>query len=290
MRWLLILLLLSLKLATQAQGFLDLAKVEYLQGLQTANYDEFQSLRLTAQTPILLKNEGVIPMGFALGGYHLALDETSFSPRSIRFNIGYRGKLDDEKSWTLMTIHRMNGDAFAIDSDLYQFGLIGLFTYRDKPGPMLQFGFYTNTEFSGQFFTPLFGLDWNITPRIRLFGVLPINGTLQITANDRLLYGFNFLGVFATYKLGNRDLYLQENFIQPSLYADLYLSRQVVINTKVGYRIGSNNRLFAEGDKVDIALNLVRIGDDRLELENITTNGLMISAGLAFRYAIPEND
>ena len=154
---------------------------------------------------------------------------------------------------------------------------------------MLQFGFYTNTEFVGPFFTPLFGLDWEITDKIRFFGVLPINGTLQVKTNERLAYGVHFLGVFASYQLHDQgDLHVQENFIQPSLFGDLYLTKKLVLNLKAGYRIGSNNRVFQNGDKMDLALNLVKVGDDRNEVGHISTDGLIISTGLVFRYQIPE--
>ncbi len=278
-------------LGATAQGFLDLAKVEYQYGLNNANYDDYQALRFSAQYPIVLKNEDVVLTGLAVGGYGLSLDDVTFEPRNIRFNVGYRWKINEQKSLTLITIHRMNGDSYQPNIDNFQFGVIGLYTYRDKPGPMLQFGFYTNTEFVGQFFTPLFGLDWNISPRVRFFGVLPINGTMQVTGTDRFLYGVNFTGVFATYRLedlGNH--YLQENINQLSLYTDLYLTKQLVFNVKLGYRLGSNNRLYRNGDKIDLALNMVKIGDDRTQIDNIKTDGLVISAGLVFRYKIPESE
>ena len=53
-------------------------------------------------------------------------------------------------------------------------------------------GVYVNGEYFGVFVMPLVGLDWNITSRDNLFGVLPGNLTYEHKINNQFYYGANF--------------------------------------------------------------------------------------------------
>ncbi len=278
-------ILLTCSWSVLGQGFVDLASFDYFYGLNDQEYTKYNSMGLTLQGPIPLKNKDIVLTGFAIEGAGIERSNTTYQSRNLTFNAGYQKQLTQGRSIVFLTVNRFNGDAFALNSENYQFGLVGLYTYKKTEDNALQIGFYTNSEFMGQIVTPLFGVDWKINPKVRFFGVLPAAGTLSFKQHEKWFYGLHFFGIFQTYKQPDDGaFYLQRSINQLSLFSDFHLTEQLVFNIRVGYRLGSFYKRFAEGDKVDWALNLIKFGDDRTELDSITTNGLMLTMGLRFRF------
>ncbi len=287
MKYLLTTLLLTSIYLCKAQGFIDLLSFDYYRGLNEGNYDDYNTLNLTLQAPIPLKNQDVILSGFVLEQAAIDYRNTSFTAKNLTFNAGYQRQLNNGKSLLVLSIHRFNSDEFRLVSENYQFGFVGLYTYKKTDNATFQIGFYTNQEFMGTIATPLFGIDWKISPRVRFYGVLPATGTIAIKNNEKWYYGLTFLGIFQTYQqpeLG--DFYIQRSINQASLYSEYYLTKQIVLNIKLGYRVGSAYRLFRTGDEVDWALNVLKFGDNREEIDFISSDQFIFTAGLRFRFGL----
>ena len=162
-----------------------------------------------------------------------------------------------------------------------------MYTYKTTEKASFQIGFYANREFLGIVATPLFGIDLKISDRIRFSGVLPASGNIAYKHSKKWFSGLHFLGVFQTYKQpGLGDFYVQRSVNQGSIYTEYYLTKFIVANFKLGYRLGSAYRLFREDDKIDWALNLLKFGDNREEISSISTNQFIISASLKFRFPL----
>lgn len=283
-------LLLSAPLWLGAQGFIDIARLDATRGLMGNDYDELNGLNFATQIPILLSSGDAILTGFAMEGAGVEDVFSDYKARNMTLSLGANVSLSEGRPLTVATFHRMNSDQFTVDGSAYQFALVALYTYQKKENAEFRLGFYTNTEFMGQLVTPLFGIDWKISPKVRFYGVLPATGTLSFQQNDNWFIGADFLGVFQTYRQpGDGDFYLQRavNFL--SFFSDYYLTKNIVFNAKVGFLVGSGYKLFEEGDKIDWALNLVKFGDDRTELDRIKTDGLVVKAGLVFRFNLENN-
>lgn len=283
-------LLVFLPVWLGAQGFIDIARLDATRGLMGSDYEELNGLNFSTQIPILLSSGDAILTGFTMEGTGVEDVFSAYKARNITLSLGANVNLSEGRPLTVATIHRMNSDQFTVNGSAYQFALVALYTYQKKENAEFRLGFYTNTEFMGQLVTPLFGIDWKISPRVRFYGVLPATGTLSFQQKDNWFIGADFLGVFQTYRQpSDGDFYLQRavNFL--SFFSDYYLTKNIVFNAKVGFLVGSGYKLFEEGDKVDWALNLVKFGDDRTELDRIKTDGLVVKAGLVFRFNLENN-
>lgn len=283
-------LILCLPAWLGAQGFIDIARLDATRGLVGNDYDELNGLNFALQVPVLLPSKDAILTGFSMEGAGVEDAFSDYKARNMTLSLGANVNLGEGRPLTVATFHRMNSDQFTIDGSAYQFALVALYTYKKTENAEFRLGFYTNTEFMGQLVTPLFGIDWKISPRVRFYGVLPATGTISFQQNDNWFIGGDFLGVFQTYRQpGDGDFYLQRAVNFMSLFSDYYLTDNIVFNVKVGLLVGSGYKLFEEGDKIDWALNLVKFGDDRTELDRIKTDGIVAKAGLVFRFNIENN-
>lgn len=272
-----------------AQGFIDIARLDATHGLMGNDYEGLKGLNLALQFPILLPSKDAILTGFSMEGTGVEDVFSDYQARNLTLSLGANVTIREGRPLTVATFHRMNSDQFTLDGSAYQFAVVALYTYQKKENAEFRVGFYTNTEFMGPIVTPLFGIDWKISPGVRFYGVLPATGTLSFQQNDSWFIGADFLGIFQTYRQPTGgDFYLQRavNFL--SFFSDYYLTDQIVFNAKIGFLLGSGYKLFEEGDQIDWALNLVKFGDDRTELDRIKTDGLVAKAGLVFRFNLEK--
>jgi hypothetical protein len=89
-----------------------------------------------------------------------------------------------------------------------------------------------------------------------------------------------------SYALSNQNS-LQENYLtktenQIGGYLD-YSFGNVHLNVFGGYSVGSSYRIYSEDDKVDLAISILKIGDDRAQLNQKIEDGFILKASMYFR-------
>jgi hypothetical protein len=143
----------------------------------------------------------------------------------------------------LAFIPRWNGETAIQFSDGFQAGGAALLTYKKNSALQFKFGLYYNSEFWGGNFIPLFGLDWKINKKQRLFGILPGYLTYENRINSRFSWGGNFRTFTNSYKLQNSSPvpsdadFVRVDDNQLGAYTDFYLSPKLVLNAEAGYSI-----------------------------------------------------
>lgn len=127
-----------------------------------------------------------------------------------------------------------------------QLGVAGLAIFSTNRNLTWKFGCYFNRDYFGNFFMPLFGIDWWINKRDKLFGILPGNLTFEHMAGERLYFGTSFRAITNSYRdIGEQYFRVDEN--QLGLFADVYFTKNIVLNTEIGhslyrkFRVGQKN-------------------------------------------------
>ena len=67
-------------------------------------------------------------------------------------------------------------------------------------------------------------------------------------------------------------------------YLKLNLSKSLSIQTKIGYSIGRSYRVYKETDKITVGSILIKIGDDRQQLNTDFADGFIYQASLLYRF------
>jgi hypothetical protein len=104
-----------------------------------------------------------------------------------------------------------------------QLGGYGLVTYMHNPKLKIKLGLYYNREYFGNFFIPLAGVDWRVSDRFQMYGVLPTFYRLEFTAVKKILYaGLEFRSYTRSYRLSAADNhnYVKNAEVKAKLFID----------------------------------------------------------------------
>ena len=138
--------------------------------------------------------------------------------------------------WNILLtgIFRLNNSSFRSIGQIQVGGAV-IAGYHRNPKLTWKFGLYINNEKFGVFIMPLLGIDWKITSRDKLFGVLPGNLTYEHKLNTYFYYGANFRAITSSYGKANGYWRIDEN--QLGIYLDSYFTKNLVLNIEAGHSL-----------------------------------------------------
>jgi len=189
----------------------------------------------------------------------------------------------------MLVAPRMMSDFKNIDGNSFQFG--GVVSYQNDLSENLNLGFGAmyNQELFGPYLVPIFLLDWKVSDRWFIEGMIPVTLKVHYRVTDGLEVGFNHFGLITSYALGNEAYagdYMQRQSIDLSLFARQRIHGNFFIEGMVGRTFGRNYEQYAGDQKVSFAIPLVTFGDDRT-VENVTFNdGMIFTLKLIFNLKV----
>ena len=175
-----------------------------------------------------------------------------------------------------------------INADHFQLGALFLYEKKFREGLKMGFGLMYNQEFSGPNLVPLVNLDWKISERWSITGLLPIYGKINYKINERFTTGLSHFGLVTTYRLGDEAYegdYMERKSIDESLFARYQLFGNIFIEGRFGYAFGRSYAQYEADQKVDLMIPLVTFGDNRIQKNVSFHDGLI--ASLRFIYNVP---
>ena len=113
---------------------------------------------------------------------------SDFDRLSFRLGMIYQWKHEKHKT-LFIGIPTWSTDGKLFDPDAFQMGGLVLHSYIVKDNLTLKGGLYYNREFFGNFFMPLFGIDWRLPKGWYIFGVLP--GTFNVYKQVNSWFAFS---------------------------------------------------------------------------------------------------
>jgi len=147
------------------------------------------------------------------------------------------------KKWKIMglVMPKLSSDFIAkVSSYDLQVGGYGLATYSINKKLKIKAGLFYNREFFGNFFVPLFSIDWDATDRLKLYGVLPTTYRIEYALVKQKLYaGLAFKSYTRSYRLSdaNHD-YVKNAELQAKAFLDIYIKKKFVLFAEFGRTIG----------------------------------------------------
>tara|TARA_R110002050_G_scaffold233063_2_gene368772 strand:- start:39014 stop:39325 length:312 start_codon:yes stop_codon:yes gene_type:complete len=97
-----------------------------------------------------------------------------------------------------------------------------------------------------------------------------------------------FDGLGTTYTLNNQrysdnGAYVSKTSNELVSYLRLQLCKSIYLNTKVGYAISRNYKVYDANDKIDLALSSFYFGDNRTQLNERFKDGAIFKMELFYR-------
>lgn len=128
----------------------------------------------------------------------------------------------------------------------FQAGGLVLANYKINQKLTVKAGLYYNREAFGNFFMPLGGLEYKVDSTLQIWGTLPGSFFIEKRLKKYWYAGLTFKAVTNSYQLFNGK-YIQFNDNQLSLFSDLYLSKNLVLNLEAGHSLLRRIRLGTTG-------------------------------------------
>jgi hypothetical protein len=173
--------------------------------------------------------------------------DSSYSSKlyNVSLPIGFQFLSKNKKWKTLTMVMPKIASDFkdAVNSYDYQLGGVFLETFVPNEKLKIKAGLYYNREAFGDFFMPLVGIDWKVSDRINLYGILPSNYKVEITVVKNKIYtGLNFKSLTRSFRLSKEqgNDYVRYNEMQVKLFLDCFVYKKILLFAEVGYSIGKN--------------------------------------------------
>lgn len=282
MKFIVLVLLSSLfSLSLSAQKRFDLFNVTGNYNLEPSVLDRLghneTALTSNLSIPLVLKDSSVWFTGIDYQYYSIGNSFSETAPID-RFNLhgfimrtGYIHRFNAKQSLQVLFVPRVMTDFSASLSKSLQLGGIVMYEKKKNADFTWRAGVLYNQEFFGTQLVPLLYLDWNVTRKLKVKGLFPIYGKVFLQHNEQFAYGLHFVGLTTSYALDqplNENRYVERRAIDVSIFANVQIWNNLFLESRAGSSITKNYGLFSKGDKLDLALPLVNIGDDRTRLNN----------------------
>lgn len=293
-----LLIFTCISLITNGQDYVNLGKFHYAntpvnQFDSATNGTRIQEIGLDLTLPIVLDSNRTIITGLYAESVSTETAPTNSNLTSVystMLKIGVNFKYGDKWDATYIFLPKISSDFKNIGASDFQYGGYALFKYKKHSHLSYKFGLYYNSELFGPFFVPIVGFYYlSKSEKLEMNFNLPITADLNYKMKDWVRVGMNFSAFVRTYHLnepydGNPDNYLTKTTNEIFGYLQFDLSKSLILQTKVGYSIGRNYRVYDIKDRITWGLSAFKFGDDRDQLNPDFSDGLIFRAKLIYRY------
>ncbi len=280
-----------------AQKYVDIAKL-YYGNSGVSNFENsdvgtrVKELGFDLTVPVVINSNNAFLTGLIYDRTQTKLFEEE--PEETISILGLRAGLSKQHSnkWsgTYILIPKLASDFKSITRKDFQISTIVLMKYTKREDLNFKVGGYYSSEFFGPMFVPLFGLYY-LSPN-RKFETnltLPFLADANYKLHERVHIGINFFGQVRSYHLSEIPESSKEGYVVKTSndlfgYLKFNLGKSLSVQTKLGYALGRSYRVYDEADKIKFGSVLIRVGDDRTQLNTDFSSGWMYQAMLVYRF------
>lgn len=290
-------------MVARAQSSIDLFTIAGFVGLPSAFQAPLSgratetNLFVNAKAPIILSDKTVWFNDLTYSGFTISTNLnpdtagylTSMRVHAFILQTGISRKLSDRSGFQLLLLPRYNSDLQGHDPKNWQLGGIALYERRYHKDLVMRFGAMYNNELFGPLLVPLVYIDWRMNDRWSMVGLFPINLKVNYSVSENVVVGFSHFGFITTYRISQEPYksdYVERNSIDESLFLRCRVSGNLHLETRIGYSLARVYEQYAESEKMDLRLSIIRFGDDRVKKNVAFNNGPMASVRLVYNLPI----
>ncbi len=250
-----------------------------------------EEIALDLNFPVVIDDKTILLTGLFANKTKVLLDADipSINLQVLGLNFGINKTFSDTWSATFMAFTKIASDKIEFTNDNLQYAFLSLFTNKKTADLKYRYGVYANTEKYGLIVVPVFGLYYvSNNKKFEADLNLPIIAEINYNINTRVWVGMRFDGLGTTYNLTNQNYsptgaYVSKTSNELVSYLRFKLSKSLYIDTKVGYAISRNFKVFDTDDKIDLAVSAFYIGDNRTQLNERFKDGAIFKVELFYR-------
>jgi hypothetical protein len=227
------------------QPFIDLVNIQYINSPghgvsnEKKNVTSLQNLSIQTTIPFQFKNKTdaiIISPAFEIWSPEVeGIDEDFENQYGLALPVAYLKTLRNP-DWSIlsMMIVRRNGYKLGLENN-WQIAGVMLANFKANENLKYKLGVYASGEFFGLFVRPLLGIDWQISKKTNLFGVLPGSMNLEHKLKNSLYTGATFRAITSSYRTPGGYWRLDENRL--GVFLDYYVSKHIAIDVEAGHSV-----------------------------------------------------
>lgn len=279
-----------------SQNYFDVANISYTNTPQndfesTHAQTQVEEFTIDLNVPVPITEKTILITGVFANKTNLNLDPylPSDALYVLRFNVGINQTFSDKWTATFIALPKIAADEIKLTKENFQLGFLSLFTHKKHDKLKYKYGLYVNTEKYGLMVVPILGLYY-LGPNDKFEADLNLPYLVDINykMNTTMWLGMKFDGLGTTFNLNDQNYsangaYVAKTSNELISYLRFQLSKSLYVDTKVGYAISRNYKVFDRDDKVDLSTGVVYFGDDRTRLNERFKEGAIFKAELIYR-------
>lgn len=287
-------LLMLVPCASFGQGYIEGANISYEflpMKMETPAGDQNftgHNLKITATVPVFLKADrskylliGGNLEAFDFGGIHPGFEVDRVY--SISPTLGYSTMIGKKFNLTALFLPTLNSDYEKVVGHDIKFGGIIRGSWKSSETLAWKATLGYRQQFYGPLYIVLFGLDWQVNGKWRIYGDIPHNATVNYAVNQTVNTGFNLFVQNSTYRLEYQRRYFEYNSVNPGFFAEYYLAPNWAIRGTAAYTLIRNMEVYNERDKADGFIDFYEIGDRVDPINPEVSIGFSFKVGLSYR-------
>lgn len=224
----------------------------------------------------------------------IQMPESILNPMKLHgfiLQTGIYHKFNERHGIQLLFAPRLMSDLKNVSGSHFQFGGTAMWEVKYRDELTMSYGAMFNQELYGPYIVPVVNLDWQINDRWNISGLLPIYSKISYKASPSFSFGLNHFGLGSTFKLGDPQYngdYIERRSIEVGLFGRLKMGSDLYLEGRVGYSLDRRYEQYRGNDKIDLAIPLVNIGDDRVQRNVSFGDGGYANLRLVYAVEIPQ--
>jgi Domain of unknown function (DUF6268) len=308
MKFNVVLFICSLPFAISAQSSIDLVTVGGSYGFP-ASYHKPLSGKATEtgslfnlKIPVVISDKTIWYNDLTYTWHSISTDVnpkptdmlTSMNLHAFIFQTGIAQKINEKNGLQLLLVPRYTTD-FEGGSNRknWQLGAIGLYEHRVNERLLMRFGLMYNDELFGPLLVPLVYIDWQLSERLNITGLMPISLKVNYKINERLSGGYSHFGFITTYAINKPEFntdYIERNSIDETLFIRWKMIHNLHLETRIGYSLSRVYAQYNQNEKMDLRLSIVGFGDNRAQKNVSFNSGPITSLRLVYNLPLKTSD
>lgn len=204
---------------------------------------------------------------------------------------GYVRRFENGTGFQILFAPRFMTDFENPNGKNWQFGGIALYEKRYNDNLLLRFGLLYNQELFGPILTPLIDIDWRISDKWSIVGLMPIYVKINYHVSDNTTVGFSHFGLTTTYRLGNPayvDDYIERTSVDLALFLRQRIAGNIHLEGRIGHTLNRKYAQYEEDQQLDLRFIIFDFGDDRIQKNANFKNGVIASIRLVYNLPIVD--
>lgn len=205
---------------------------------------------------------------------------------SIDLNVSWQKNIKDNAQFYLFSQFGFYSDFIDLSTEDFRYSAGFRYVLRHNDKLQTGWGMAYSRQYFGHQLNPFFSIEYDISSKLRLSGLLPIRPKLTYTLSENVFLSSEISGSAGSYRLSaldnnNRFIRINQWYSLSSL--GFTLRKQHCISIGLGYNLRQTVRLYDDGQDRALSIFTFDIKKKSTPVAEVKTRGAILSVSYSFK-------